>query len=271
MRHSFTTLFGVMLGVGVCTTIVMLSGNPEGFLNIPSLMVVVGGTLAATLIKFPGRQIVAALRAASALVARNAVESPQELLQLAQRLAAVSRQHGVLALEAQKVANPFFRKGVQMCADQIPLEKIRRVLLEEMELAAERDEQGQKVFRGIADSAPAFGIIGTVVGLVELLSHMEDPHRIGPAMALALLTTLYGALIAHLAAIPIADRLEAMSLYERMNKMLIIEGVVAIYEGQHPVMMRDMLEPYVAAQQGDGVENTPRRERRASGKNERAA
>ncbi|MDH4274373.1 MAG: MotA/TolQ/ExbB proton channel family protein [Gammaproteobacteria bacterium] len=265
MRHSFTTIFGIILGVGVCISIVMLSGNPSGFLNIPSLVVVVGGTLAATLIKFPGRQISAALRAAVALVARNAVESPQQLLQLAQRLAAVSRQHGVLALEAQKVANPFFRKGIQMCADQISLDKVRRVLLEEMEMAAERDEQGQKVFRGIADSAPAFGIIGTVVGLVDLLGHMDDPYRLGPAMAIALLTTLYGALIAHLVALPIADRLEAMSLYERMNKMLIIEGVAAIYEGQHPVVMRDMLAPYVVTQSEEIEPAQPRRSWRLGG------
>ena len=263
MRHSFTSVLGIMLGITVCITIVAMSGNPWGFFSFSSMVIVVGGTAAATLIKFPGRQIHAAWRAATSLLGKNALESPQQLLQLAQRLSAVARQHGVLALEAQKVANPFFRKGVQMCSDQAPLEKIRRVLLEEMELAAERDEQGQKVFRGIADSAPAFGIIGTVVGLVDLLSHMDDPFRLGPAMALALLTTLYGALIAHLVASPIADRLEAMSLYERMNKMLIIESVSAIHEGQHPRMMQEMLASYASQTEEKSDEEEPPRRRQA--------
>ena len=109
----------------------------------------------------------------------------------------------------------------------------------------ERHDVGQKIFRAIGDSAPAFGMIGTLVGLVQMLSNMQDPKSIGPAMAVALLTTLYGALIANLIALPIADKLELRGMQEKVNKLLMIESIVSIQQGQNPRIMDEVLEAYI--------------------------
>ncbi len=242
---DIATLLGLIIGVTVVTLAIMTGSDLTIFLNLPGFLIVVGGTFAATLIKFPISGVFVAFFVGVKAAFVNEAESPREIIDLTMRLVKRARKVGLIGLEKIRVGNSFFRKGVQLCADGRDVEFIRKTMTREMELAIQRQEVGERVFRAIGDSAPAFGMVGTLVGLVQMLSNMSDPTTIGPAMAVALLTTLYGVLIAQLIALPIADKLEAKNAIERANKVLIIEAIVQIHERNNPTAVLDILEAYL--------------------------
>jgi len=249
----------------VVTLAILTGSDLYIFLNLPGFLIVLGGTFAATLIKFPLSGMFIAFTVGIKAAFVNEHDNPRELIDLAIRLSKRARKSGLLSLEKIKVANTFFKKGVQLCVDGRDSEFIRKMLTKEMDMAIMRQEVGEKVFAAIGDSAPAFGMFGTLVGLVQMLSKMNDPTAIGEAMAVALLTTLYGVLIAHLIALPISEKLHAKSEQERENKLLIIEGVVQIRERQNPTVMVEILESYLPEKQRLGSEGAaPARNQRTS-------
>ena len=187
----------------------------------------------------------------------NERESPHEIINLTMRLVKRARKAGLLGLEKVNVRNTFFRKGIQLCVDGREVDEIRKMLTQEMELAIQRQEVGERVFRAIGESAPAFGMVGTLVGLVQMLSSMDDPTTIGRAMAIALLTTLYGLLIAQLIVLPISDILEAKNAIEKANRVLIIEAIIQIYERNNPTAVLDILEAYLPEKQRNLREDDP--------------
>jgi chemotaxis protein MotA len=241
---DLATLIGLIGGAGVVFGAIVLGGSVLLFLNAPSLVIVIGGTIAATLIKFPLKHFLGAFKVAVKAF-RFQSDDPAELIKEALRLSQVARKSGILALEKQKIANPFLKRGIQLAIDGQPLEFVRKTLNQDIDLTIERHETGQKIFRAIGDSAPALGMIGTLIGLVQMLSNMDDPKSIGPAMAVALLTTLYGAMIANMFALPIADKLAHRSMEERINKALILETISSIQEGLNPRIMETLLKTYL--------------------------
>ncbi len=242
---DLATLIGLIVGATIIF-FAMLSGTDISmYVNVPGLMIVLGGTFAATLIKFPIVDSYHAFILALNKAFWEEAEKPAELIKTARRLADVARKKSVLALENEEIANEFFQKGIQLCVDGRTPEFVQKVLIEEMDKSIERHEMGEQIFRSIGDAAPAFGMIGTLVGLVQMLSDLDDPSTIGPAMAIALLTTLYGALIANLIAIPIADKLAIRSQQERIKKTIILQSVLSILRGEHPRIMDELLEAYV--------------------------
>lgn len=252
---DIATLLGLIIGVTVVTLAIMTGSDLWIFLNLPGFLIVVGGTFAATLIKFPISGVFVAFFVGVKAAFVNENETPREIIDLTMRLVKRARKAGLIGLEKIRAGNSFFRKGIQLCADGRDADFIRKTMTREMELAIQRQEVGERVFRAIGDSAPAFGMVGTLVGLVQMLSNMSDPTTIGPAMAVALLTTLYGVLIAQLIALPIADKLEAKNALERANKVLTIEAIVQIHERNNPTAVLDILEAYLPEKQ---------RQRRAS-------
>jgi chemotaxis protein MotA len=262
---DITTVLGLIIGIVVVTLAILTGSDLYIFLNLPGFLIVLGGTFAATLIKFPLSGMFIAFTVGIKAAFVNEHDNPRELIDLAIRLSKRARKSGLLSLEKIKVANTFFKKGVQLCVDGRDSEFIRKMLTKEMDMAIMRQEVGEKVFAAIGDSAPAFGMFGTLVGLVQMLSKMNDPTAIGEAMAVALLTTLYGVLIAHLIALPISEKLHAKSEQERENKLLIIEGVVQIRERQNPTVMVEILESYLPEKQRLGSEGAaPARNQRTS-------
>lgn len=241
---DIATFLGLIGGIAVIIAAITTSSELHVFLNPPGMMIVLGGTAAATLIKFPLSHCFSALKVAVRAF-RTGVDSPTDLIRTAHRLSDAARKRGMLALEDEEIENEFLRKGVQLAVDGQPPEFVQRVLKEDMQLSAERHHTGQDIFRAIGESAPAFGMIGTLVGLVQMLANMQDPDSIGPAMAVALLTTLYGALIANLVALPIADKLELRGMQERLNEKLIIDIMAAVQSGQNPRLMDEILETYL--------------------------
>jgi chemotaxis protein MotA len=172
-------------------------------------------------------------------------EKIDDLIQKAVELADAARKGGFLALEAAEIPNSFMKKGIDMLVDGHDAEVVRAVMEKDMELTSDRHVIAIKVFRALGDLGPAMGMIGTLVGLVAMLSNMSDPKSIGPAMAVALLTTLYGAIQANMFAIPIADKLELRSGEERLSRALILDAIMGIQDGQNPRVIQSMLQNYL--------------------------
>jgi chemotaxis protein MotA len=246
---DFATLAGLIIGVTVVTLAILVGSDITIFLNLPGFLIVIGGTFAATMIKFPLSGVFISMPVGIKAAFTNEKEKPRDFITQAVNLSKRARKKGLLSLENLSVKNTFYRKGIQMCADGRDLDYIRKILTQEMAMSIQRDETGAKVFQAIGDFAPAFGMFGTLVGLVQMLSSMTDPTTIGRAMAVALLTTLYGVLIANLIALPIADKLAAKSELERSNRALIIECVFQVQQLENPTAMMEVLEAYLPEKQ----------------------
>jgi len=248
---DIATLLGLVIGMGVVIAAILVGSDMWIFLNLPGFLIVCGGSFAATLIKFSLKTVFVAFKIGIHAAFVGDKENPLDLIELAMSLAKRARKGGLLALEGVDIDNEFMKKGVQLCVDGMAPEIVRKTLTGEMNQTIRRHEEGSKIFRAIGDSAPAFGMIGTLVGLVQMLSNMSDPKAIGPAMAVAMLTTLYGALIANLICLPMADKLESRTDQERVNKSLVIDSVLEIQAQTHPNVLEELLQVYLPeAQRG---------------------
>ncbi len=252
---DLATLIGIVAAFAIVIMAILLGGDLILFVNASSLLIVLGGTVATTFIRFPLGSVFNAFKVAlNAFI--NKSSSPTAIIERAVELAGIVRKEGLLSLEEQEVEDPFLQKGLGLCVDGHPADFVRRLLSQDLTQNLERHEMGQKIWKAIGDSAPAMGMIGTLIGLVQMLANMDDPKSIGPAMAVALLTTLYGALIANIIALPIAEKLEVRSNEERANKALIIETVAGIQEGVNPRVMEETLRTFLPtkkrAAEGEG-------------------
>ena len=238
------TFIGFLLGIVTVVGAVIVGGESAMFLYPPAILIVLGGTLAGTLIKFSLGQVGNAVKVAFKAF-RLPAEEPRSLIERSKEIANTARKNGLLALEDEESPNDFYRKGLQMLVDGMDPDTVERALREELEHAWERHELGQRVFRSIGEQAPAFGMIGTLIGLVQMLGNLENPEALGPAMAVALLTTLYGALLAQLVAIPIADNLEQRAESEYTNHSLIMEAIGLIQQGTNARLLDEILGAYL--------------------------
>lgn len=241
---DLATLIGLLTALGIIVASIFMGGSVGMFINIPSILVVGGGTVGAVLMMFTLGQFIGAIKVAMKGFF-NKSQSPQEIIEITVDLADTARKGGLLALEEKDTGIPFFQMGIQMMVDGHEPEVVRQMMVSEMNLTVERHDIGKKIFKSIGDMAPAMGMIGTLIGLVQMLSNMEDPKSIGPAMAVALLTTLYGAMIANIFALPLSEKLGLRSDEERMTKSMIIDGVTGIQEGRNPKVIESMLMTYL--------------------------
>lgn len=236
---DIATLLGLIMGTAVVIAAILVGSDLYIFINLPGFLI------ARVFIAFKvGLQ--------AAFVPEK--DDARGLVETSVALARRSRKDGILSLEGLRLKNAFFQRGIQLCVDGISADVIRRTLTSEMHETIRRHEEGARIFRGIGDAAPAFGMIGTLVGLVQMLANLKDPGAIGPAMAVAMLTTLYGALIANLIALPIADKLESRTSDEESIKSLIIESVLEIQAQTNPSVLGEMLESYLPEHQRGNLE-----------------
>jgi len=252
---DFATLAGLISGIAVITAAVSSGSDFTVFINLPGFLIVVGGTTAAVLIKFPLRVCIESFWTGLKTAFIDRSEKVEQLISIAAELSDLKRKKGRLALESYSVRNPFFKKGIQLIADGHKPDFIKKILTMEMNQAIDRHQVGERVFRAIGDSSPAFGMIGTLVGLVQMLTQMDDPSALGMGMAVALLTTLYGSLIANLIAIPIADKLQMRYEAEHRSKVLITESILSIERGENPRVLEEILLTYVAGRERSKVES----------------
>jgi chemotaxis protein MotA len=241
---DLATLIGLIGAFAIVLASILLGGSSGTFINTPSLLVVLGGTALVTMMKFSlTRFLGAASIAVKAFL--NKPTKPEQLIETAVELSKTARQGGLLALEDAEVPDEFMKNGLTMLIDGHAADTVRSMLTKDMNLTLQRHADGQNIFRAIADVGPAMGMIGTLIGLVQMLANMDDPKQIGPAMAVALLTTLYGAILANMFAKPIADKLGLRSREEQIRKSLIIDALLGIQGGQNPRVIESMLETYL--------------------------
>jgi len=241
---DIATLIGLLGGFGIIIAAIATGGDAIMFVDIASILIVVGGTFMVTLMQVSLSDFLGSF-AIGLKAFFYKVDDPSKLIEEAVALADVARKNGLLALEGQEISNDFMKKGIDLCVDGHDPALVQRMLSKEIDQTIERHEVGIGMFKNMATIAPAMGMIGTLVGLVQMLANMSDPAAIGPAMAVALLTTLYGAVIANAFATPMADKLARASGLERTNKSLIMETISSIQEGMNPKVLEQLLSTYL--------------------------
>ncbi|GBE44877.1 MAG TPA: flagellar motor protein PomA [Rhizobiales bacterium] len=242
---DIATIAGILAGSIVVGFAIMTGGDVGTFVNLPSMLIVIGGGFAATVIRFPLKNVFQALALGGKVAFTHKSTDPREMIDKIAELADKVRREGPLALDNLEIDDPFLKKGAQFVADGYDPAFIQESLELERDQNLARLDEGQRIYKAIGDAAPAFGMIGTIVGLVQMLSNMEDPSTIGPAMAVALLTTLYGALIANLIALPLSDKLSTKGKIVDVAQTLTIDGVMQLSAGKNPNLIREMLVAYL--------------------------
>jgi chemotaxis protein MotA len=240
---DIATIIGLIASFGLIIGAILVGGSLTSFLDAPSMLVVVGGTMGVALINFPLGRVLGAVKVAVNVFRfelPDVAEQNKRLLEFAD----VARKEGILALEAKlgSIEDDFLEKGVQLLVDGVDADKVRTILFDEINGIDMRHREGAKIFESLGASAPALGLVGTLIGLVQMLQSMDDPSTIGPAMAVALLTTFYGALLANVVFNPIAGKLKLRHEEEMLSKTLVVKGVLGIARGENPRILEQQLQ-----------------------------
>jgi chemotaxis protein MotA len=246
---DIATVVGLLLGTGLVLGSIMMDGSGIGpFVNVPSLMITVGGSFAALLINFPLNKVLGTMSVVKNCFF-NKLPAPHAVIEQFKEFAAVVRKDGLLALESsiETINDEFLKRGLELVVGGNSREDIQSVLETEVACIEQRHQGGKKILESTAAAAPAFGMIGTLVGLVQMLRTLDDPSKIGGGMATALLTTLYGALIANLFCIPLAGKLDLRSSDELVVRELMIAGLVSLIDGSTPRTIEERLVAYISA------------------------
>lgn len=242
---DIATIIGLVGGTILICLAIVTGGNVLIFINIPGLLIVVGGTIATCFIKFTMSDVINSLRVAMKAFTVK-IQPPEQIMENMVAIAKIAKERGLMALENEKPNDDFAAKAFQFLADGFDEEQIKELLKKDINLTIQRHTTGQKVFKGMGGSAPAFGMIGTLIGLVQMLANMSNPQDIGPAMAVALLTTLYGALLANLAFLPLADKLALRSQQEQETKNLILDAALGIARGLSGMVFQETLKIHLS-------------------------
>jgi len=244
---DIATIVGVLLGFIVIIGAIAVGGGWQSFIHVPSMAITMGGMLCATLIHFSLPQFLGIFSVIKKTIITK-VPPQSELIQKMVNFAAINRRDGALALEQEipNLDNSFFIKGLQMLVDGRDSEQIRDFMSIEVQYLQDRHSTGKKILEFMGASAPAFGMIGTLIGLVQMLRSLDSPDAIGGGMAVALLTTFYGALAANLVFIPLAGKLGIYSKAETTTIEMIVEGICSISQGDNPTVVREKLQAFMS-------------------------
>lgn len=241
---DIATFFGIIAGASLIFGAIFLGGALDTFINIPGFMIVMGGTLAAISVNYPLHEIVQAHLAAYKIFTSRKVREI-DVVNTMVKIADISRREGLLALENIRTENKILKKACQLIADNADPLMIREMLAIEIASLRGRHHIVQDVFKRMGTYAPSFGMIGTLIGLVQMLAALHDSANIGPAMAVALLTTFYGAMLASLLFLPMAGKLRSRSQEEILHLYIIFEGAKCILENNNPRLVYEKLSSFV--------------------------
>ena len=255
---DIATLVGFILGIVSIIYSIVVGAGMEGFMSfvdVPSIVIVVGGTIAAVLVSYPLNQFLYIFSTAKKAFIKNSSSSSDIIAHLIE-MNKLARAECLLALEryTETETDEFLKKAVQMAVDGITPDTIRATLTNEIDCLRLRHAQSQGIFETLAAQAPSWGMIGTLIGLVLLLGNLEDPSTIGPSMAVAILTTLYGSIIANFICNPIAKKLEIRSAEESARRELIVEGVIALAQSAPSMVMEQTLKSFLSNSQKKEIE-----------------
>lgn len=244
---DIATLIGILVAFGLVIISILLGGDGTWFLNYPSIMIVLGGTMGATLLSYPFSEVLSVFKVAKNVFSHRS-QVPNKLIPLIAGFAKKARQEGILSFETQlkDIEDPFLVKGIQMAIDGMESSSIEDVMTTEIRYLEERHRLGSEIFTTMGTFAPAVGMLGTIIGLVQMLMQMEDPSQIGAPMAVALLTTFYGTLLANLFFLPIAGKLKTRSKQEILIKQMVLEGIISIQSGDNHRIVEQKLKAFIA-------------------------
>ena len=251
---DLATIGGLIAGMGLIIGSIMAGGGLAMFVDVPSLLTVVGGATAAIFINFPVGKVLAlgkVVKKAVLFDAEDTVAIIEKMVGYAER----ARKEGMLALEEDCETEPdkFLAKGLRLAVDGTDPQLLSRIMETDLGALETRHKEGRSMMEQLGMFAPAFGMIGTLIGLVQMLANLSDPSAIGSGMAIALLTTFYGAIIANLIALPIAGKLKARSHEELHSREMIIEGIMSIQSGDSPRIVQEKLKSYLTPAQQAGL------------------
>ncbi len=245
---DIATLIGIFGALGLIGGAIAMGSGAGGFVDVPSIVIVVGGTFAVAFVMFPLATILGAAKVIMKTIFAkppNLNESIQTIIGLAEK----ARKESLVALEKVQVPDEFMKRGILLVSDGTEESLVRSVMEIEMAQMVKRHRTGQEILKGMGTMSPAFGMIGTLIGLVQMLQNLDDPSSIGPAMAVALLTTFYGAVLANCLFLPMAKKLEERSNEEALNMELVMEGVLSILNGEHPSIVKEKLNSFLPPSQ----------------------
>ncbi|MFQ5504315.1 MAG: motility protein A [Planctomycetota bacterium] len=252
---DLASLFGVILGIGLILSAIMMGGPLSIFWDSPSVMIVFGGTIASILICFKLGHVLGVIGVMKKVLLYP-LPAPSDEIDRIVKFSNLARREGLLALEEklEELDDEFMQKGLRLIIDGFPGETVREILEIDMDSLQARHSSGKKILETMGSMAPAFGMIGTLIGLIQMLQNMEDPSSIGKGMAVALLTTFYGALSANVIYIPFATKLDNRSKEENELKNLMVEGILSIQSGDKPALVREKLKSFLPPHQRDAVD-----------------
>ncbi len=244
---DLSTIIGICAAFALMLSAIMSGGSLFLFIDPASVMIVIGGTLGATMVHYPFKDVLGAFAVMKKVFMHREVTHNEIIAQL-MTFANKARKEGILSLQSAmgEVKDSFFLKGLQMAVDGQEPAALKDILYREIEYLQERHGNGADIFLTLGAYAPAMGMIGTLIGLVQMLQTMDDPSSIGPAMAVALLTTFYGAVIANIICIPISGKLKKRSQSEVLRNILVTEGMESILAGENPRIIEQKLHSFVA-------------------------
>ncbi|MCX5835645.1 MAG: MotA/TolQ/ExbB proton channel family protein [Deltaproteobacteria bacterium] len=244
---DLATIIGILGGFGLVIVAMASGGGLTWFLDGPSAMIVLGGTLGAVLINYPISDVLGVIKVAKNVFRGKTQQTGTVINQLVE-MSRISRREGLIALQnmISRTKDPFLTKAINLVVDGVDPIHVSEILETELDFIGERHRLGAEIFTTMGNFAPAMGLIGTLIGLVQMLKQMSSPGTIGPAMAVALITTFYGVVLANLVFLPIAGKLKTRSSQELLLKQLIINGILSIQSGDNPRVLEQKLLSYIA-------------------------
>ena len=248
---DLATIIGTILAFSLVIMAIIMGGTLDAFINLPSLLIVMGGTIGATAINYPLKDILGVIKVAkNAIFCKDSVNF-SELISNFLKMADKARREGILSLEGfiKDSHDEFLKYGLRLCVDGVEPQSIKQILEKDIKSCSERHELGADIFLSMGSYAPAFGMIGTLIGLVQMLAKLDDPSNIGPAMAVALITTFYGALLANAVFLPIAGKLKTKSEEEIFVKKIMLEGIMGISNGDNPMILEQKLNTFLPSKE----------------------
>ncbi|MCK9240655.1 motility protein A [Desulfocurvus sp.] len=240
---DIVTLLGSVLGFVLVIGAMSMGGDLALFFNGPGLLIVVGGTFAAICVTFPLKDVIESHMGALSMFMKKKGKV-EDVVNIMVRIAEISRREGLIALENIQTENPILKKACQLIADNADPQLIRDTLTIEIGTMKRRHNVSIEVFQKLAGYSPAFGMIGTLIGLVQMLSNLSDPTSLGPAMAVAILTTFYGSIMANLIFLPFAGKMRARTSQEELHLQIIFEGAKSILENNNPRLVYEKLSSF---------------------------
>ncbi|MGM0418186.1 MAG: motility protein A [Thermodesulfobacteriota bacterium] len=243
---DITSIIGIVSGLAAIIGTILLGSGLGLFINIPSVIIVVGGTVAAAMVGYPLPEFKKMFNALKRVFSFK-IDDPQLLIDKLIDISNKARKGGLLSIEGDigDIEDPYFASALQMTVDGVKTGDIAQVMQKKMSMVQQENKIGIDIFSSLGAYAPAFGMTGTLIGLIQMLASLDDPSTIGPKMAVAMITTFYGAIMANLLFLPMADKLKLRNTQEITNMNLLFEGVLSIREGEHPRLMEEKLKVYL--------------------------